>query len=125
MRYYKQYPVMLEHYLDNPTWAVIAGYDYTFGDVICFQLNSFLATIKYVFSRDALDDFLDYEIRDLPEFIAKSIGFLLLIVLYPTFFWIFAITQMSIHRRTRDKYRNGLPEDVNYHIIGWLRNFKK
>ncbi|KMJ44675.1 hypothetical protein AB204_12940 [Xenorhabdus khoisanae] len=67
MRYYKQYPVMLEHYLDNPTWAVIAGYDYTFGDVICFQLNRFLATIKYVFSRDALDDFLDYEIRELPD----------------------------------------------------------
>ncbi|MDC9598920.1 hypothetical protein [Xenorhabdus anantnagensis] len=27
MRYYKQYPVMLEHYLDHPVWAVIAGYD--------------------------------------------------------------------------------------------------
>ncbi|MBC8949346.1 MULTISPECIES: hypothetical protein [Xenorhabdus] len=125
MRYYKQYPVTLEHYLDNPAWAVIAGYDYTFGDVICFQVNAFLGTIKYVFSRDGLDDFLDYQIRELPEFIAKLIGFLLLIVLYPTSFWLFAIIQMNYHKSTREKYRNGLPDDVNNHIIYWLRRFKK
>ncbi|MDC9598875.1 hypothetical protein [Xenorhabdus anantnagensis] len=125
MRYYKQYPVMLEHYLDHPVWAVIAGYDYTFGDVICSQLNRVLRAIKYVFSRDGLDDFLDYEIRQLPEFIAKIIGFLLLITLYPICFWLFAIIQMGYHRKTREKYRNGLPDDVNNHIIYWLRRFKK
>ncbi|MEX0445231.1 hypothetical protein [Xenorhabdus sp. SGI246] len=125
MRYYKQYPVMLEHYLDRPTWAVIAGYDYTFGDVICYQVNRFLGNIKYAFSRDGLNDFLDYEIRELPVFIAKLIGFLLQIILYPTCFWIFAIIQMELHGETREKYRNGLPKDVDYHIIGWLRDFKK
>ncbi|MCC8366582.1 hypothetical protein J8V57_09840 [Xenorhabdus sp. PB61.4] len=125
MRYYKQYPVMLEHYLDHPYWAVIAGYDYTFGDVICSQLNRILRSVKYILSRDGVDDFLDYEIRQLPEFIVKLITFLLLITLYPTCFWLFAIIQMHYHRKTREKYKNGLSDDEDQFISYWLRTFKK
>ncbi|WP_167383222.1 hypothetical protein [Xenorhabdus ishibashii] len=110
-------------YINSP-W-LMAGYDYTLGDVICSQLNRILRSIKYVLSRDGVDDFLDCEIRQLPEFIVKLITFLLLITLYPTCFWLFAIIQMHYHRKTREKYKNGLSDDENYHIIGWLRGFNK
>ncbi|CNJ56776.1 hypothetical protein [Yersinia mollaretii] len=114
----------LKHFLDRPTWAAAAGYDFNIIDCMSY------AAARYgdIWSglRDHILDFPDIEVREAPISILLMIAGLFGIVGYPFIFWIFGIALNVRCRRDRAKYYGQpQPEIVQVNLRNWLNECEK
>lgn len=86
---YKGRAITLKHFLLSPVIAAGAGYDFNIGDVISFQVNSWLKLIGQVYNWFFN---LPYcQVKDLPKEIFDLLILLTFIFLYPVFFLPLAV----------------------------------
>lgn len=111
--------ITFNHFMDNPSWAAAAGYDFNFIDCI-----SASAQCTFNIGSNLKDDILDLpdtEVRDLPAFIIKmTIGLFLLAAMvfcYP----IFAIAIHIRCKSMRKKYKDDFSEIVSHNLRVWAR----
>ncbi|HDL7449381.1 TPA: hypothetical protein PXN62_003033 [Yersinia enterocolitica] len=114
----------LKHFLDRPTWAAAAGYDFNIIDCMSY------AAARYgdIWSTlcDHILDFPDIEVREAPLSILIMLAGLFGIVVYPFIFWIFGIALNVRCRRDRAKYY-GQPQEetVQVNLRNWLNECEK
>lgn len=86
---YKGRAITLKHFLLSPVIAAGAGYDFNIGDVISFQVSSWLKLMGNIYNW--FFNLPDYQVKDLPK---EIFGLLILstyIFLYPVFFLPLAV----------------------------------
>lgn len=86
---YKGRAITLKHFLLSPVIAAGAGYDFNIGDVISFQVNSWLKLMGNVYYW--FFDLPDFQVKELPKEIFNLFISLSVICAYPIFFLPLAI----------------------------------
>lgn len=81
---YKGRAITLKHFLISPVIAAGAGYDFNIGDVISFQVNSWLKLMGNVYYW--FFNLPDCQVKDLPKEIFNLFISLSVICMYPVFF---------------------------------------
>lgn len=109
--------ITFTHFMDNPSWAAAAGYDFNFIDCISASVHC-----TFNIGSNMKDDLLelpDTEVRDLPAFMVKLlIGLFLLwamLFCYP----IFAIAIFIRCKSMRKKYKDDFNETVSHNLRTW------
>ncbi len=109
--------ITFNHFMDNPSWAAAAGYDFNFIDCIS-------ASAQCVFNiggnlANEILDIPDAEVRELPAFMIKMLlGSLILAVMvfcYP----IFAIAIYFRCKSMTRKYKDDYSEIVSHNLRFW------
>ncbi|HEJ9542887.1 hypothetical protein [Proteus terrae] len=117
MKYYKQYPVTLKHFLHRPVWATVAGYDFNFIDCMAYTADAYA---EYMKTRNWLF-WLDSEIRELPITILM-LSFMLFIALSTPFIYpLYSIATYINCKRSRKKE---ITEIVDANLSRWLHDFE-
>lgn len=114
MKYFKQYPVTLRHFLDKPDYAAVAGYDFNFFDCMAFTADRYFDFLK---TRDWLF-WLDTEIRELPSTILSLVAMTILTILPPLIFPLFSLVT---YIDCRIKISQPMTPIRDSNITDWLR----
>ncbi|WP_050157007.1 hypothetical protein, partial [Yersinia enterocolitica] len=111
-------------FLDRPTWAAAAGYDFNIIDCMSYaaaRYGDIWSTL-----RDHILDFPDIEVREVPLSILIMFAGLFGVVVYPFIFWIFGIFHYIRCRKHRAKYfGQPQPEIVQANLRNWLNKCEK
>ncbi len=115
----------LKHFMDRPTWAASAGYDFNFIDCMAYTANLFSRVISAL--RDICVEFPDTEVRELPLVLVNLIAAISGVIVWPLIFWIVAIPVWLKCRSMRKRYQygDGMTEISRGNIAGWLRNCER
>ncbi|CFQ96826.1 hypothetical protein [Yersinia frederiksenii] len=114
----------LKHFLDRPTWAAAAGYDFNIID--CMSCAAARYGDIWSTLRDHILDFPDIEVREVPLSMLIMLAGLFGIVVYPFIFWIFGIFYYIRCRKHRAKYfGQPQPEIVQINLRNWLKKCEK
>lgn len=81
---YKGHAITLKHFLLSPVIAAGAGYDFNIGDVISFQVNSWIQLMGLIYNWFL--DLPDCRVRELPKEIFYFFITVAFVFLYPVFF---------------------------------------
>lgn len=114
----------LKHFLDRPTWAAVAGYNFNFFDCLCVsaqKYDGFFYALGLV-----LKNLLDTEIREIPSVVAVLTLALLGIVAWPFIFFFDAAYVWAKCKHQKKKYTgpSGMPDIVKVNIRNWLEQCK-
>lgn len=110
----------LKHFLDRPTWAAAAGYDFNYLDCMAFTADKYDAVFSAL--ADVCYELPSTEVRDLPLMLVVLIAALAGIVVWPFIFWIVAFPVWIRCRKHREKYHlgTGMNGTASANLAGWL-----
>lgn len=110
----------LKHFIDRPSWAAVAGYNFNFFDCLCFSAQKYDNFFHALYS--VFKNLLDTEIREIPGAVVVISLALLGIVLWPFAFFFDAAYVYVKCKRTKKKYpdRESMPDIVKENIRNWL-----
>jgi hypothetical protein len=111
----------LKHFLDKPTWAAAAGYDFNYLDCLSFTAGLYRNIPQA--ARNVFKNFLDTTIAELPFVLMALIFALLGLVFWPLVFWIPAILVWWNCKKVSKKYRSGI--DVDPRVLTMLNNWRR
>lgn len=109
--------ITFKHFMDKPSWAAAAGYDFNFIDCISasaqwpFNIGSSL--------RDDILGIPDAEVRDLPAFMVKLVIGLFILATMVFCYPIFAIAIYIKCKNMRKKYKDDFSEIVSHNLRAW------
>lgn len=117
MKYFKQYPVTLRHFVDRPVLAAAAGYDFNFIDCMAYTAH------QYAFCMKSYNWFfwLDTEIRELPLTAIKLLAMLFVTVTTPFIYPAYSVIVYFICKKYQKVKHT---EIIDRNITGWLMRFK-
>lgn len=109
----------LRHFIDRPTWAAAAGYDFNFIDCMAYAAD--LYGNMFIALKDVCRDFLDTEVRELPLMLAIIVAAVSGVFVWPLIFWIVAIPVWFKCKRMRRKYQfeDGMTDIAENNIEQW------
>lgn len=115
----------LKHFLNRPTWAAAAGYDFNYLDCMAFTADKYDAVFSAL--ADVCYELPSTEVRDLPLMLVVLIAALAGIVVWPLIFWI--ATQVGVTRRASRSYRTaesfGLVKQTNAPVVFWFERYQE
>lgn len=117
MKYFKQYPVTLRHFLDRPVYAAAAGYDFNFFDCMAYTAHAY---VKFLKDYDWLF-WLDAEVRELPMTVVILITMFFVAVTTPFIYPVYGVVTYVMCRRAQKVQHT---EIIDRNITGWLMRFK-
>lgn len=111
----------LRHFIDRPTWAAAAGYEFSYLD--CMAYTAELYGLMFSALRNAGTDFLDTSVRDLPVVLAAVIAALCGVFIWPLIFWLVAIPVWLKCKSMRRRYQSGdaMTEIAKGNLERWQR----
>ncbi|MGJ3447074.1 hypothetical protein [Enterobacter sp. PTB] len=95
----------LRHFIDRPTWAAAAGYEFNYLDCMAYTADFY--GLMFSTLRDAGSDFLDTSVRDLPIALVAVIAALCGVFVWPLIFWLVAIPVWMKCKSMRRHYQFG------------------
>lgn len=112
----------LKHFMDRPTWAAAAGYQFNYLDCMAHTAN--LYGNVFLALRQACIGFPDTEVRELPLVMIVLVIAIAGIIVWPLIFWIVAIQVWLKCRRMRQRYHlsDGMTDVAKNNLAVWLRN---
>ncbi|EOE3543557.1 hypothetical protein ACQR8F_00080 [Klebsiella pneumoniae] len=112
----------LKHFMDRPTWAAAAGYQFNYFDCMAHTAN--LYGNVFAALRDVCVGFPDTEVRELPGVIIVLIAAIAGIIVWPLIFWVVAIQVWLKCRRMRRRYHFGgdMTNVAKNNLAVWMRN---
>lgn len=115
----------LKHFLDKPTWAAAAGYEFNYLDCMAFMADRYSAITSAL--RDVLCDLPDTTVRDLPLMVLTLIAAASGMVLWPLIFWLVALPLWIRCRQHRRRYHLGadMTEIARRNLDGWLHGCER
>ncbi|HFZ1111772.1 hypothetical protein [Citrobacter koseri] len=115
----------LKHFIDRPTWAAAAGYNFNYLDCMAYTADLY----RLIFSalRDVFRDFLSTEVREIPLMLAVITAAISGVFVWPFIFWIVAIPVWLKCRRMRSSYQFGgaMTETAEINLKRWQRECEK
>jgi hypothetical protein len=108
-----------KHFLDRPSWAAAAGYDFNFIDCLSHAARRF----GFVDVLTLMDEFLEIEIREILWRLPICVIAFLILMAWPLIFWISATSVYVKCRLTKRKYGRGeKPRQVQINLCKWLED---
>ncbi|MEH4988132.1 hypothetical protein PO461_11940 [Enterobacter asburiae] len=95
----------LRHFIDRPTWAAAAGYDFNFLDCMAYTADLYCLVLSTL--RSICAEFPYTEVRELPLGLVNLFVSIALSITWPLVFWIIAIPVWLKCRRERRRYQFG------------------
>lgn len=113
------------HFVDRPTWAAAAGYDFNFFDCMSYmaiKYDRIFHAIQRVF-----DDFWSTELREFPLLLSVFVLAVIGVVAWPFIFWMAAIPLWVKCRWMRKHYVYGtrMNDIATNNIARWRAEFEK
>lgn len=108
----------LKHFMDRPTWAAAAGYQFNYFDCMSHAACAYdeiLATLRGV-----LVNFPDTTISELPLMALVLIAAIAVVIVWPLMFWVFAFALWLQCKRYQRKYRVNMNEVARENIQIWI-----
>lgn len=111
----------LRHFIDRPTWAAAAGYEFNYLDCMAYTADFYGLTFSAL--RNAGSDFLDTSVRDLPIVLVAVISALCGVFVWPLIFWLVAIPIWMKCKSMRRRYHFGdaMTEIARGNLEQWQR----
>ncbi|PBI79623.1 hypothetical protein A9993_07675 [Rahnella victoriana] len=112
--------ITFKHFLDRPSWAAAAGYDFNVFDCLSYSAQKF----GFADVLDLLEDTGDIELRQ--AFWKLPVNALAMIVLlsWPLIFWVNGIMVYIKCRLTKRNYAGSKrTERVEINLRNWLADF--
>ncbi|HHL2824745.1 TPA: hypothetical protein ACQ431_002974 [Citrobacter murliniae] len=109
-----------KHFIDRPTWAAAAGYDFNFLDCMSFMAIQYDRVFGALL--DVCDDFFSTELRELPLIVLVVLAAISGVIVWPFIFWIVAVPLWVKCKRMRNKYQFGssMNDIAKNNIEVWL-----
>ena len=113
----------LRHFLDRPTWAAAAGYDFNYLDCLSFSARLY----NRVFSAlsEVLRDFPETQVKELPLTVLIITAAIAGVIVWPYIFWIVAFLVRRNCLNAREKYKNDKSERVKQNLAIWIKDCKR
>lgn len=114
--------ITFKHFLDRPSWAAAAGYDFNIIDSM-----SYAAQWPNICSGcwDVMADIPGIELGEAWWKLPLSLLIVIIAVLYPMFFWAFGLAVWIKCRRHREKYLKSTDEREQMRLNNWLEEFDR
>lgn len=111
----------LRHFIDRPTWAAAAGYEFNYLDCMAYTADFY--GLMFSALRNAGSDFLDTSVRDLPIVLLAVIAALCGVFAWPLIFWLVAIPVWMKCKSMRRRYQFGgaMTEIARGNLEQWQR----
>ncbi|MER1507551.1 hypothetical protein KC847_20495 [Enterobacter hormaechei] len=115
----------LRHFIDRPTWAAAAGYEFNYLDCMAYTADFY--GHMFLVLRNAGIDFLDTSVRDLPIVLVAVIAALCGVFVWPLIFWLVAIPVWLKCKSMRRRYRSGdaMTEIARVNLERWQRECER
>lgn len=115
----------LKHFIDRPSWAAAAGYDFNYMD--CMSFTATLYDLAFSSLWNSARDFPYTEVRELPFVLVTVISAVISIFVWPLIFWIAAFPVWLYCRLMRRRYQFGghMTETAKNNIEVWKRQCEK
>ena len=111
----------LRHFIDRPTWAAAAGYEFNYLDCMAYTADFY--GLMFSALRNAGSGFLDTSVRYSPIALVAMIAALCGVIVWPLIFWIVAIPVWLKCKSMRRRYQFGdaMTEIARGNLDLWLR----
>lgn len=111
-----------KHFMDRPSWAAAAGYDFNIIDCLSYSAKRFGCTDVM----DLLEDTGDIELRQVIWKLPVNILAMCILIAWPFVFWLQGILIYIRCRIVKKKY-GGMnhPERVQINLRNWRENFDR
>lgn len=114
--------ITFKHFLDRPSWAAAAGYDFNYFDCLSYSAQRF----RFVDVLELLDETGDIELREVIWKLPINILALTILIAWPLIYWVSSIPLYVKCRLVKRKYAgNKRPERVEINLRNWLQNFDR
>ena len=115
----------LRHFIDRPTWAAAAGYEFNYLDCMAYTADFY--GNMFLVLRNAGIDFLDTSVRDLPIVLVAVIAALCGVFVWPLIFWLVAVPVWLKCKSMRRRYRSGdaMTEIARVNLERWQRECER
>ncbi|MEG6249524.1 hypothetical protein UXO05_02785 [Enterobacter ludwigii] len=111
----------LRHFIDCPTWAAAAGYEFNYLD--CMAYTADLYGLAFSVLRCAASNFLGTEVHELPFVLMNIVGAICAVIFWPLIFWLVAIPVWLKCKSMRRRYQFGeaMTEIARGNLEQWQR----
>lgn len=115
----------LKHFMDRPTWAAAAGYDFNYLD--CMSVTAAFQSQHFSTFVHTLVHFPDVLVIELPVWLLALITSFALAIAWPFIFWLAAIPLWLRCTWMQWKYQdgNGMTEIAKGNLAGWIERVDK
>lgn len=111
-----------KHFMDRPSWAAAAGYDFNIIDCMSYAANwPNVASGCW----ELVADIPNIELRDAWWALPLTLLVFVIAIFYPLYFWVFGFAVWVKCHSHRRKYRYIKSERVRINLRNWLEDFDR
>lgn len=112
--------ITFKHFINRPTWAAAAGYDFNFLDCMSFMAIQYDRVFGALLN--VCDDFFSTEVREFPLIILVILAAICGVLVWTFIFWIVAVPLWVKCKMMRNKYQfgNSMNDVAKNNIEVWL-----